>query len=324
MREASQNYVLRFIDTTDASMSGMSRRLPSQSVCLWRRYQPGFSLSDSYSDAKKKGQERGLRRAAGGRSRHSLNHADLCFSLADTAKALSLGVNMRRLSEADNVAASFGRWPQATPRCLRSTTTYPTLEPALLDEATDELDAEDDAGLTFGSSFEEEKRGFKGRFCTGATAPPVIARGGTPLAFGCSCNGCKAPDNKSCTDECVEEAPGSEGVDQDGRRAGKLSGQSVQRAFRRARQHARGHGQHARRAWRNTGENGSAMRKPMPSPDGSSTSPEPHDVATFDAVAQARAYAKLKRENATVSDGHHPVCLVKMIPTMARMGLNPN
>ena len=73
----------------------------------------------------------------------------------------------------------------------------------LLDEATDELDAEDDAGLTFGSRL---KARVQGQVLHGRNGPTGYRRGGTPLAFGCSCNGCKAPDNKSCTDECVKSA----------------------------------------------------------------------------------------------------------------------
>ena len=336
MRDESQNYVLRFIDTTDASMSGMSRAVAYhlKAFAFGDGINQGFSLSDSPSDAKKKqaALERGLRRAAERTEPAQFeSHDDLCFSLADTAKALSLGVNMRRLSEADNVAASLramatGDAPVFTVDDLDDGSDARNLR--LLDEATDELDTEDDAGLTFGSSFEEEKRGFKGRFWTGARAPPVIARGGTPLAFGCSCNGCKAPDNKSCTDECVEEAPGSAeassqmDVEEDSFLGNLFKELSAQHANMREIMDSM-HDELVRNTGESSSRDAQADAEPEDSDELEHKSKNSHDVATtFDAaVAQARAYAKLKRENATVSDGHHPVCLVKMIATMARMGL---
>lgn len=336
MQEESQDFVLRFIDATNASMSGTSRAVAYhlKTFAFGDGIRPGFSLNDSPSDAKEKQKalERGLQHTAERTEPAQYeNHTELCFSLAETAKTLSLGPTMRRLSEADNVAAALramatGDAPVFTADDLDESSD--TRNRLLLDEAADELGIEDDAGLTFGSSFEEEKRGFKGNCRTGAHPGPIIARGGPALRLGCACEGCKAPDNKSCTDECVECAEGAPGSAEASSQMEVDTESYLGRIYKELCEQCPGVIDGMRDEFLNKkAENSSGDAEPDADLEDSDElehkSRNSHDVATaFDAVvAQARAYAKLKRDNATVPDGHHPVCLIKMIATMLRMGL---
>ena len=333
MKEESQDFVLRFIDTANASMSGTSRAVAYhlKTFAFGDGIRPGFSLDDSPSVAKERQTtlERGLRRAAERTEPAQFEtHTELCFSLAESAKALSLGPAMRRISDADSAVSSLramanGDAPVFTVDDLDESSDIRNQR--FLDEATTELELEDDSGLTFGSSFEDEKRGFRGSLSTGAKPSTIIARGGPALELGCSCHGCKAPDNKSCTDECVEEAPNSAEASSQM----EVDAESyLSRIYKELCEECPGVIDEMRDEFMpKKPESGSGDAEPDAEPDESDElehkSRNSHDVATaFDAaVAQARAYAKLKRDNATVPDGHHPVCLIKMIATMLRMGL---
>lgn len=331
MSNESHNFVEHFT-TTDASMNGASRAVAyhCRTFAFGNGIHAGFSLKDGPAEAKAKMEalERGLRRAAARTEPAQFEtHDDLCFDLAEKARAIDLAPALHRISDANSAASSLRAMISGDAGVLADDALDDGADAQnqrFLDEAVEELDADDESGLDIGSSFEDEKRAFRGKLCSTAKAPPVIARGGPALAFGCSCKHCQMPENKSCAEPvCAEAAPAEaeppsrEAVQQ---RAVSVDIERLFTEFPDVMESMKDDFYPKSAAEEAVIAAGMAAEK-YDDDELAEESQNSHDVATaYDAVtAQARAYNRLKASG--VSDGYHPVCLLKMIATMLRVGL---
>lgn len=334
MSNESHNFVERFT-STDASMDGASRAIAyhCHAFAFGNGIRAGFSLKDGPEQAaeKMKALERGLRRAAARTEPAQFDtHADFCFDLAEKARAIELAPALHRISDANGAASNLRAMISGDAGVLATDTLDDGADvqnQRFLDEAIEELNGDDDSGMSFGSSFEDEKRAFRGQLSSTAKAPPVIARGGPGLEFGCSCKNCETPENKSCAEPmCVEATPTTEAEppSQDAiQQRTQAVSSDIERLFAQFPDvmESMKDDFYPKSAEEAVVAAGMMAEREDDDDELAEESQNSHDVATaYDAVtAQARAYNKLKASG--VSDGYHPVCLIKMIATMLRVGL---
>lgn len=341
MSDESHNFVEHFT-TTDASMNGASRAIAyhCRAFAFGNGIRAGFSLKDGPEEAKAKMEalERGLRRAAARTEPAQFEtHADLCFDLADKARAIDLAPALHRISDANSAASSLRAMISGNAGVLAIDALDDDSDvqnQRFLDEAIEELNGDDESGMNFGSSFEDEKRAFRGKLFATAKAPPIIARGGPALAFGCSCKNCQTPENKSCAEPmCVEAAGLAAGLEAPteaeppSRAAVQQRVQAVDADIERLFaqfpdvMESMKDDFYPKSAAEEAVVAAGMAAEACDDDELAEESGNSHDVATaYDAVtAQARAYNKLKPSG--VADGYHPVCLIKMIATMLRVGL---